>query len=130
MTNKILLLGLALSLAGCATTGGMQSVSCNQAVCLVKVTVSGSCSVSATPYSITVGSGNQEIHLDLDGGTYATDGIFFKGPTGGSLSAPQRVSDTKYLVKNLHGAHGDHEYGIRVVQGTMQCPDYDPWIIN
>jgi len=132
MTNRLVLLGLAFTVAACAMLGGEKSPPCKDPVCHVSITVTGSCTVAVSPYTLEVAAGNRNMMIQwkVDGAEFAPGGIFLKTPSGGELSDPEAVNSNFVLVKNKHGKPGRYEYGIRLMQGGKHCPVVDPWIVN
>ncbi|HLX27165.1 MAG TPA: hypothetical protein VKV24_01600 [Casimicrobiaceae bacterium] len=125
----------ALVVAGCATGGfhptGMHQICRGHGLCEIPVTVNA-CGI-AVPDTIDLYDGAKEIHWDIQtpGYSFPENGIVIKEDPGGSVSQLQRLSATKFKL------HDDNvpqpkpiSYGINVLNGSMACPQRDPWIVN
>ena len=128
------LFAVAAVLAGCQTLSGSRPATCNDNVCHIDVKVAD-CVVTADPPTLTVGGRNRELHWDLDreavGYTFAVNGIAFDDdPKQEFTNLHAAEQDRKFVANDKNTFQHAYKYTIRVMQGTLACAPYDPWIVN
>ncbi|MGH8800732.1 MAG: hypothetical protein ACREX6_00345, partial [Casimicrobiaceae bacterium] len=63
--------------------------------------------------------------------TFAPNGITFDDdPKQEFINLHAAEQDRKYVANDKNTFPHQYKYTIRVMQGTVACPAYDPWLYN